>query len=717
MILERGTILNNRYRIVEILGQGGMGSVYKAVDENLGTEVAVKDNLFTTDEYARQFRREAIILANLRHPNLPRVTDHFVITGQGQYLVMDYIEGEDLRQRMERVGTIPEEDAIIIGAAVCDALNYLGTRKPAVIHRDIKPGNVRITPQGEIFLVDFGLVKTMQGSQATTTGARAMTPGFSPPEQYGTARTDQRSDIFSLGATLYAALSGATPEDALARAMDQAELTSLRKHNPRVSRRMASVLEKALEVRPDDRYQTADEFKQALLSASSSARRRDGDYTVAPPPGGDKAMALAGLEDEDVHPAAPGEGQGLAASVNLEELDVPPARGRRRKQDRRVGCWLVLLAFVLLAVGAGAYIYRFDQGLPGRVAGLAAPWMSAYLPVTTTAPVPLPTDTATATLEQLTATLAEVLPASTLTPTFTATMTPEPTATLTPQPTPFGGGTGLIAFASNVTGVNQVYVISTDGSERRQITDFPEGACQPSWAPDGQRLAFISPCANNADYYPDAAIYLINLDGSGLLPLPTLSGGDFDPAWSPDGKSIAFTSLRSSNRAQIYVLNLDNNSVIGLSDKYSIDLQPSWSQDGKQIIYTTQRRDAQEIWVMDANGQNPRQFSRSPDLINVRPSWAPDMQTVIFTQMVAPGSIPRVLISPYKYDTYTEYRVGQVNMPMRDAVYSPDGFWIGFEGWEVGGNHNLYIISATGAGLFPVTDDQALEFDPAWQPR
>src|SRR5512134_1605631 len=125
MTLERGSLLNNRYKIIEILGQGGMGSIYRAVDENLGVEVAVKENLFTTEDYARQFRREAVILANLRHPNLPRVTDHFVNEGQGQYLVMDYIEGEDLRQRMDRVGMISEDEAITIGAAVCDALTYL----------------------------------------------------------------------------------------------------------------------------------------------------------------------------------------------------------------------------------------------------------------------------------------------------------------------------------------------------------------------------------------------------------------------------------------------------------------------------------------------------------------------------------------------------------------------------------------------------------------
>ena len=104
MTLDRGYLLNKRYRIVEVLGQGGMAAVYRAVDENLGVEVAVKENLFTTEEYARQFRREAVILANLRHPNLPRVTDHFVVEQQGQYLVMDYIEGEDLRQRMDRLG-------------------------------------------------------------------------------------------------------------------------------------------------------------------------------------------------------------------------------------------------------------------------------------------------------------------------------------------------------------------------------------------------------------------------------------------------------------------------------------------------------------------------------------------------------------------------------------------------------------------------------------
>lgn len=269
MALTPGTILNRRYRIISILAQGGMGAIYRAFDENLGVQVAVKENLFLAEEYARQFQREANILASLRHPNLPRVGDYFTVPGQGQYLVMDYIEGEDLRQRIERLGSLPEDEVIFIGIAICNALEYLHTRQPPIIHRDIKPGNIKIAPEGQIVLVDFGLAKELLDDQRTSTGARAMTPGYSPPEQYGMAPTDARTDIYSLGATLYAALTGVIPEDGLARLTGHAELTPIRQLAPKVSRRLASVIEKALAVEPEQRYQSAAEFKRALMEASN----------------------------------------------------------------------------------------------------------------------------------------------------------------------------------------------------------------------------------------------------------------------------------------------------------------------------------------------------------------------------------------------------------------------------------------------------------------
>ena len=199
MALQVGDMLQGRYRILSVLGQGGMGSVYRALDTTLNIEVAIKENLFGSAEYAEQFKQEARLLASLRHPNLPRVTDYFVIENQGQYLVMDYIEGEDLKARIERTGKISVREAVTIGLALCDALEYLHNQQPPIIHRDIKPGNVRITSEGHVFLVDFGLAKIGGHDQRTVTGAQAVTPGFSPPEQYGTAHTGPHSDIYSLG--------------------------------------------------------------------------------------------------------------------------------------------------------------------------------------------------------------------------------------------------------------------------------------------------------------------------------------------------------------------------------------------------------------------------------------------------------------------------------------------------------------------------------------
>ena len=359
MTLDRGALLYNRYRIIEILGQGGMGSIYRAVDDNLGVEVAVKENLFTTEEYSRQFRREAIILASLKHPNLPRVSDHFVIEEQGQYLVMDYIEGEDLRERMDRVSSVPEQETIVVGVAICDAMAYMHTQRPPVLHRDIKPGNVRIAPNGHIFLVDFGLAKIVQGGQQTATGARAMTPGYSPPEQYGAARTDHRSDVFSLGATMYAALTGSIPEDSLARTMEQLELTPVRKRNPKVSRRLASAVEKALAVHPDDRFQSADEFKQALLSARGITLRRFAEQGTLPPSTlkeGDPIFDDTSPFDEApvvVSPAIDSPSAlplpastPLPSDLDLDELDFSAASSKRSRRKRRRGCLLTLLGIL-----------------------------------------------------------------------------------------------------------------------------------------------------------------------------------------------------------------------------------------------------------------------------------------------------------------------------------------------------------------------------------
>lgn len=702
MTLEQGTLLNGRYRIVDILGQGGMGSVYRALDENLGVEVAVKENLFTTDEYSRQFRLEAVILASLRHQNLPRVTDHFVMEEYGQYLVMDYIEGEDLRQRMERLNTIPEEDAILVGAAVCDALSYLHTRRPPVLHRDIKPGNIKITPDGRVYLVDFGLAKLIQGSQTTTTGARAMTPGYSPPEQYGTARTDPRSDIYSLGATLYAALTSVIPEDGLARVMDNVQLTPIRKHSPKVSRRLSSVIEKAMEAYPDDRYQTAEEFRRGLLNSSSKTQRfteLDLNISVPPPPEDEDAQ---GAKNSDLSPSTP-------AKVVMDVVTSMTTRMRRRaRRDAAFGIWggaIVLLLAVLLFWNTSP---TFRQGI------------AAFFPnpmPETVAPEASPTSS----LDVILAPLDE--PTSTPTPSPIPTDTPQPSPTVTPM----GGGMGQIAFASTRTGIPQIHIINVDGTGVRQITNEQDGACQPDWSPDGKRLVYVSPCRQKQDFYQGSSLYLIDANGENRTALPTSLGGDFEPAWSPDGRRIAFTSLRDGYM-EIYMLNLENNQVTRLTRAQDVSRgiharMPAWNPTGFQIAYVLKRSGTTQIWVTtdgDVNSSKPNELlaQTGNNTNDFLPAWTRDGQFVLFSQTNFEGTVPAWLMSLRYEDRLTKQavRLPIEPLPIVDVSMSSDGFWMAFESWPDSLNHDIYISTLTGANRIRVTTDPGFDFDPVWRP-
>jgi len=728
MTLERGTLLHKRYRVVEILGQGGMGSVYRAVDENLGVDIALKENLFTTDEYARQFRLEAVILANLRHPNLPRVSDHFVVGEQGQYLVMDFIDGEDLRQRMERVGTISEEEAVMIGAAMCDALTYLHTRKPPILHRDIKPGNVKITPEGQIFLVDFGLAKVVQGSQATTTGARAMTPGYSPPEQYGTARTDPRTDIYSLGATLYASLTGIIPEDGLARAMDNAQLTPLRKRNSKVSRRFAAAIEQSMAIDPADRFQLAEDFKKALLGAKSKTQSLAGNYTVPPPPSG-------GDEFGDDAPAAPPQkpvDQKPSLFMAEPENEFKPPK---RRKKRRGGClWIFLLILLLLAGGIVGATYYFPNLVPAELVAslpIPIPWLipsasPTPLPAFTETPVPPPMETPTFELEP---TFTETIPPSptvaptrTFTPTYLPTSGPTetPAITLTPSATPVGGGYGQIAFASQRTGMPQIYMIYTDGSDLHPITNLPEGACQPSWSPDGSMLVFTSPCHLNTDSYRESSLYLMNADGSDLIPLTTAPGGDFDPTWSPNGEQIAFTSLRDGHK-EIYLLDVDTSKVTRLTnaDNGEENSQPAWSPFGNQIAFVKKRFGALQIWTMTDAGQNPEQVVRSGQTLwDFSPVWSPDGQYILFNQrQVNTNSLPWLMQIRFEdRQTLAPSRLRLGAAGIENVSYSTDGFWVVYEALDDQANTDVYYMTASGSTRTRMTTDPADDFDPVWRP-
>lgn len=276
-MLEAGTILQNRYRIIRPLGQGGMGAVYQATDLRLRSTVALKETLVEGEAFRKAFEREAHLLASLRHAALPVVSDHFV-EGDGQFLVMQYIPGEDLSTLCEaNAGPFPVSVVLRWADQLLDALDYLHTRSPVVLHRDIKPQNMKLTERGELILLDFGLAKgtaSSQGKSQISGGSSVVgfTLAYAPLEQIEGSATEPRSDIYSAAATLYHLLTFVKPSDAIARAMalvsgrrDPLRLANV--VNPQVPAEIASLLDASMANHPEDRPASAAELRRALRDA------------------------------------------------------------------------------------------------------------------------------------------------------------------------------------------------------------------------------------------------------------------------------------------------------------------------------------------------------------------------------------------------------------------------------------------------------------------
>lgn len=393
-----------------------MGTVYLARDLTFQQRyVALKENGDRTPAARAQFLLEAEMLAQLRHPHLPAVTDYFVLADGRQFLVMDFIPGETLEERVLRAGPIPERELLVWAEQLLDALRYLHGQHPPVIHRDVKPANIRLTPEGRAVLVDFGVAKMLTG-QATATVARAGSPGFAPVEQYA-GGTDARSDIYALGATLYLALTGQTPPEAPLRAAGQA-LTPPRRINPALSPRTETAVMRALAVEAARRFQDAPAMRAALgLGGHAGAAA--------------KSPLLGGLF-ADWRGMRWGQQLALKALAALVILTVMLNCGiigwnlANNSNNRAVqGSTPTVAALQTLPLDAGP-----SNGTPHPPTSTFSPTATAPAPETPTAPAP---EEATPSPEA-TLTEAEIQNGTPRPP----TSTPRPTATPTPTPTPRG---------------------------------------------------------------------------------------------------------------------------------------------------------------------------------------------------------------------------------------------------------------------------------------
>ena len=396
MPLSADQVINNRYRIRNILSQSRQELVYSAWDISLDSPVAVQEIPNTSPDCIQEFGYEARRLANLRHPGLPYVVDHFNVPGQGQYLILEYIDGKDLQTLIARSGKgLPWAQVVSWFGQVGEALAYLHSQTPPVLHRAVKPANIKITPSGQAMLVGNGIARSADpGRQATFVPESGSTAFLSP--EFFANDAGVRSDIYSLGATLYATLTGRLPLESLKRQAGQ-PLTPPRQINPVIPPGIEQAVLKAMQLAPEQRFQSVREMLAALGIATGAG------YPVAP----------------TVHAAQP------------ETLALPA-------QEKIASSWLLGAILAVLALcliggilgGLGIYTYVY---LPSQT---AAKRTDTDLVKTATAlylsQLVSPTHTSLATEKPL----ESLAPSLTPNPTSTSVPTQPPGPTLSPSAIP-----------------------------------------------------------------------------------------------------------------------------------------------------------------------------------------------------------------------------------------------------------------------------------------
>lgn len=339
-MLTPNSVLQSRYLIVRKLGQGGMGTVYEAVDQRLSCLVALKETIVETPEMLRAFEREASLLANLRHPSLPKVIDHF-LEGHGQFLVMEFIHGNDLAELLTmRARAFPTDEVLRWADILLQALTYLHSRQPPIIHRDIKPGNLKVTQSGEVFLIDFGLAKGAAGQMKTLDSSRSVigyTPIYAPLEQINGTGTDPRSDLYALGATLYHLITGEPPSDSLSRVTavmngEPDPLQPANKINLLVSPEVAGVLGQAMSQSRNQRPATATIMRNALQEASkfpAAIKGGDEKTLLLPQPTVPSSSGADSTPRDTIPPTS-----ASTDSPPVSDLETQPERQNVNSQNR-----------------------------------------------------------------------------------------------------------------------------------------------------------------------------------------------------------------------------------------------------------------------------------------------------------------------------------------------------------------------------------------------
>lgn len=619
------------YRITRFLARGGMADVYIAQDIDLQREVILKimlPALANDEEFVARFRREARITAQLNHPNIVQVyrTD-FTETGQ-PYLVMQYIRGGSLQDKMTELAAqgqlLATVTILTIMRQVASALE--AAHQAGVVHRDMKPSNILLHPDGTPVVSDLGIAAVQSASRITRTGELMGTPHYMSPEQARGQPLDGRSDIYSLGIILHELFAGDTPFKG------DSPLAVLHQHLyepppplPQIRGDLAPItyqlVEKCLQKEPNGRFQSAAELVTAI----------------------DQALLAEGDTHRNPRMAPPASGGFLPPTSR----GLPPTLAGGKKSIPKWVYAAGTAVFLLLLVFLGWQLLSTDDDTPAPTSTIAiADRITDSQPTATTAP---------------TSTFAPTSTPVPATSTIQPTDTPLPTETAVPRRDlivfqsnrdgdfeiyimaangqnqvqlttntsddnyPAVSSTDQILFESDRDGNWEIYAMNLDGSDQRRLTNDPATDRLPTWSPDGQQIAF----ASNRD--GDYEIYVMNADGSNVRQITFNEEREGRVSWSTSDRLVYNVGDEGSLSMELFAINVDGSNLAQLTSNNVNDWSPEWSPNGRFIVYLSLIGTDPGIFLMNADGTSPRMVYNTP-LYEWGVHWSADSDKILFTQ-------------------------------------------------------------------------------------
>ncbi|HEX7101351.1 MAG TPA: protein kinase [Nitrolancea sp.] len=725
----------NGFRVTRLIARGGMGVVFEGVQESLDRSVAIKflyPHLSDDDRFRERFEREARAAARLSHPNIVRILDYGVDGGL-YYMIQDLIVGDSLRDRLTELhktgATLRTDMVVTIVEQVGHALAY--AHEHGYVHRDVKPGNVLLTKDGQAYLTDFGVVKLAGSNGLTAAGTIIGTPEYMAPEQSaGVTDIGPAADQYSLAVVTYEMMVGRVPFQApTPAAVMRMHLTDPPPPPssvvPWFPPEIETVLMRALAKEPFDRFETINDFVSELRSGIERARHAAGG-TISRP-----AVAAATVFDNTPSGATPGpvSGGGIsntppgmvantpsgmlaAAGGDGSGVIGPGGTVASGSGGRNMVPILAVLALVLLAVivALGGFILLKNNGSSNdsktpTVASVAGAGTSTA----GSSSAASPTTAASASASAVVAV-----------PTPTPEASPSVVAIASEKAPP--GEILAILFSSHRGGVHdsEIYIMNPDGTDERKFTSARGHSWGPRIAPDGSEF-FFSSVAPGQHTIHDASggsttgsgnhdVYVSNIQGTSIdtmqpVNLTNITAGftSWDNGWaySPDSKQIAFTSDRDGNW-EIYTMDTSGGNIVRLTENPAQDGWPWWTADGKHILFTSDRDGSWQIYSMNPDGSNVQELTHIADRTNLYPAVSPDGKKVVFSSQVTATNEGDIYIMNIDGSDLT--RLTNTAALNNIPSFCPDSEHIVFES-DRAGNTDIYMMNSDGSDVTQLTTD------------